>query len=57
MFITKKKVKCKILSHRFCLFDSGAMKYLLHLSLKYPRIKMPSARLLNQVNIIFKTEL
>ena len=50
VLIVKEKGESKNLSSRFSLFDSGAVRYLFHLRLKYPRIIMLSARLLNQIN-------
>ena len=57
VLIVKEKGESKNLSSRFSLFDSGAVRYLFHLRLKYPRIIMLSARLLNQINKILETEL
>ena len=46
----KTKGKSEVPSCRFCLFDSGDVWQLFHLSPKYPGMKMSSAWLLNQIN-------
>ena len=56
--ITKeKRINLTFCLAGFCLFDSGAVWYLLHLSPDFPRSIMPSFRLLNQINKICETEL
>ena len=57
MLITKKNSESKDMLHGFCLFDPGAVWQLYHLSPKYPRIIMLPAKLLNQINKIWETEL
>ena len=44
----KKKGKSKGLPCGFCLFQSGAVWLLFHLSIRYPKIIIPSARLLDE---------
>ena len=57
MLIAKKKGKSKVLPRGSYLFESGAFCYSFYLSPKYPRIIVPSARLLNQINKICETKL
>ena len=54
----KKMGKSKVLSRRFCLFNSGAEECLAkHLRNQYAKIVMFSARFLNRINKIRETEL
>ena len=51
-----KEGKCRVLSRRFCLFNSAGARPLFHLSPRYPRIIIPSDWLLNHIDKILETE-